>query len=243
LNLDIFVSYHPLPKHGSVFDVAIAICVLAGSGMLPLAPLAGVVLLGELGLDGTVRAVRGVLPCVLAAARAGITRAVVPLANAREAALVPGVQVRATDSLRRLIDFVRGSGPLLDIPTAALTDPHDEPDLADVVGQELGRRGLEIAAAGGHHLSLVGPPGAGKTMLARRLRGPPVLVRAARQARGTCGYPMGIMFPIVASCRLGTELDRSVGPRHARHSLERGVAFGLVSAAPPVTATRHGEAR
>jgi magnesium chelatase family protein len=158
-----------LPKHGSVFDLAIATVVLAGAGMLPLAPLLGVVLLGELGLDGTVRPVRGVLPGVLAAARAGITRVVVPVANAREAALVPGVVVRATDSLRRLIDFVRGSGPLLDVPAAPAPDPVDSPDLADVVGQELGRRGIEVAAAGGHHLFLVGPPGAGKTMLARRL--------------------------------------------------------------------------
>ncbi|OLB76720.1 MAG: Mg chelatase-like protein [Actinobacteria bacterium 13_2_20CM_2_71_6] len=158
-----------VPKHGSVFDLAIAVTVLAGAGMLPLAPLDGVVLLGELGLDGTVRPVRGVLPGVLAAARAGITRAVVPVANAREAALVPGVTVRATDSLRRLIDFVRGTGPLLDIPPALPLDPPDGADLADVVGQELGRRGLELTAAGGHHLSMVGPPGAGKTMLARRL--------------------------------------------------------------------------
>ncbi len=158
-----------LPKYGSVFDLAIAVCVLAGAGMLPMAPLAGVVLLGELGLDGTVRPVRGVLPGVLAAARAGITRAIVPVGNAREAALVPGVVVRATDSLRRLIAFVRGGGPLLDPPDATPADAPDGPDLADVVGQELGRRGLEVAAAGGHHLSLVGPPGAGKTMLARRL--------------------------------------------------------------------------
>jgi magnesium chelatase family protein len=158
-----------LPKHGSVFDLAIACTVLAGAGMLPLAPLGGVVLLGELGLDGTVRPVRGVLPGVLAAARAGITRAVVPVANAREAALVPGVTVRATDSLRRLIDFVRGSGSLLDVPADPPLDPAAGADLADVVGQELGRRGLELAAAGGHHLLMVGPPGAGKTMLARRL--------------------------------------------------------------------------
>src|SRR6266536_1888080 len=158
-----------LPKHGSALDLAIAVGILAGAGELPLAPLHGVVLLGELGLDGTVRPVRGVLPAVLAAVRAGLTRLVVPVANAREAALVPGVTVRATDSLRRLIDFVRGSGPLLDIPAAPDTDPRSGPDLADVVGQELGRRGLELAAAGGHHLSMVGPPGAGKTMLARRL--------------------------------------------------------------------------
>jgi magnesium chelatase family protein len=158
-----------LPKHGSVFDLAIAATVLAGAGELPLAPLHGVVLIGELGLDGTVRPVRGVLPGVLAAARAGITRAVVPVANAREAALVPGVTVRATDSLRRLIDFVRGAAPLLDTPTHPPAEPPDGPDLADVVGQEYGRRGLELAAAGGHHLAMLGPPGAGKTMLARRL--------------------------------------------------------------------------
>ncbi len=154
-----------LPKHGSVFDLAIAVGVLAGAGELPLAPLGGVVLLGELGLDGTVRPVRGVLPGLLAAARA----AVVPVANAREAVLVPGMTVRATDSLRRLIDFVRGSGPLLAIPPSPEPSTVDGPDLADVVGQEFGRRGLELAAAGGHHLFMVGPPGAGKTMLARRL--------------------------------------------------------------------------
>jgi magnesium chelatase family protein len=158
-----------LPKHGSAFDVAMAVTLLAGAGVLPLAPLHGAVLLGELGLDGTVRPVRGVLPCVLAAARAGITRVVVPVANAREAGLVPGVTVRATDSLRRVIDFVRGSGPLLDIPAASAAEPAVGLDLADVVGQEYGRRGLELAAAGGHHLSMIGPPGAGKTMLAQRL--------------------------------------------------------------------------
>jgi magnesium chelatase family protein len=157
------------PKHGSAFDLAVAVTVLAGAGALPLAPLQGVVLLGELGLDGSVRPVRGVLPGVLAALRAGIRRVVVPAGNAREAALVPGVTVRATDSLRRLVDFVRGSGALLDPPAAAEAEPPGAPDLADVVGQELGRRGLELAAAGGHHLSMIGPPGAGKTMLAQRL--------------------------------------------------------------------------
>src|SRR5256884_7680974 len=169
-----------LPKHGSVFDLAIACTVLAGAGMLPLAPLGGVVLLGELGLDGTVRPVRGVLPGVLAAVRAGITHAVVPVANAREAALVPGVKVRATDSLRRLIDFIRGSGPLLDVPAVPPLHPATGADLADVVGQDLGRRGLELAAAGGHHLLMVGPPGAGETMLARRL--PPSLAPLADAA-------------------------------------------------------------
>lgn len=151
------------PKHGSAFDLAVAVTVLAGAGALPLAPLQGVVLLGELGLDGTVRPVRGVLPGVLAAVRAGIRRVVVPAGNAREAALVPGINVRATDTLRRLLDFVRGSGPLLDPPATRTAEPAGGPDLAEVVGQELGRRGLELAAAGGHHLSMIGPPGAGRT--------------------------------------------------------------------------------
>ncbi|GIH13625.1 YifB family Mg chelatase-like AAA ATPase [Rugosimonospora africana] len=158
-----------IPKHGSAFDLAVAVSILAGAGVLPLAPLHGVVLLGELGLDGAVRPVRGVLPSVLATARAGIRRVVVPLANAREAALVPGVTVRATDCLRRVVDFVRGGTPLLDPPAEPPVDGTAELDLLDVVGQELGRRGLEVAAAGGHHLSMVGPPGAGKTMLAQRL--------------------------------------------------------------------------
>ncbi len=159
-----------LPKYGSAFDLSVAVTVLAGAGMLPLAPLDGVVLLGELGLDGTVRPVRGVLPCILAAARAGVTRAVVPAANLHEACLVPGMTVRGTDTLRRLIDFVRGSGTLIDPSPPAATPSHvDGPDLADVVGQELGRRAIEVAAAGSHHLFLVGPPGAGKTMLAQRL--------------------------------------------------------------------------
>ncbi|HET9519304.1 MAG TPA: YifB family Mg chelatase-like AAA ATPase [Actinoplanes sp.] len=159
----------PLPKRGSGFDLAIACALLAGAGELPLAPLDGVVVLGELGLDGTVRPIRGVLPMVLAAVRAGITRVVVPSANAREASVVPGVTVRAVDSLHRLVSFVRGDGPLLDPPAAAPEPAAPGPDLADVAGQALGRRGIEVAAAGGHHLALLGPPGAGKTMLAERL--------------------------------------------------------------------------
>jgi len=158
-----------LPKHGSSFDLAIAASLLAGAGEMPGGPLDGVVVLGELGLDGAVRPVRGVLPMVAAAARAGRTRVIVPLANACEATVVPGVTVRAVDSLRRLVDYVRGSGPLLDPPPAVTVPPDPGPDLADLAGQELGRYGLEVAAAGGHHLALFGAPGAGKTMLAERL--------------------------------------------------------------------------
>jgi magnesium chelatase family protein len=125
--------------------------------------------LGELGLDGAVRPIRGVLPMVAAAARAGVRRVIVPLDNAREATVVPGVTVRAVDSLRRLFAYLRGEDQLLVPPPALPEPPASGPDLADVAGQELGRYALEVAAAGGHHLALVGPPGAGKTMLAERL--------------------------------------------------------------------------
>ncbi|WP_433391340.1 YifB family Mg chelatase-like AAA ATPase [Micromonospora sp. KLBMP9576] len=158
-----------LPKFGSAFDLAIAAAVLGGSGELPLLPLEKVVVLGELGLDGAVRPVRGVLPMVAAAARAGIDRVIVPVDNAVEAAVIPGLRVRAVDTLHRLVAFVRDGAPLIDPPAAAPPVAPRGPDLADVAGQELGRRALEIAAAGGHHVALLGPPGAGKTMLAERL--------------------------------------------------------------------------
>ncbi|WFE27331.1 YifB family Mg chelatase-like AAA ATPase [Solwaraspora sp. WMMD791] len=160
-----------LPKIGSGFDLAIATALLGGTGELPLAPVDGVALLGELGLDGTVRPVRGILPMVAAAARTGVTQVVVPTTNAAEAAAVPGVRVRAVDTLHRLIAFIRGEGPLLDPPVTAPAAEPAVPDLADVSGQALGKRALEIAAAGGHHIALLGPPGAGKTMLAERLPG------------------------------------------------------------------------
>jgi magnesium chelatase family protein len=158
-----------LPKFGSGFDLSIAVALMAGAGELPLAPLIGVALLGELGLDGTVRPIRGVLPMVVAAARAGVSRIVVPLANAGEAALVPGVRVRAVDCLHRLVAFVRDGAALADPPADPPAPPRDGPDLADVAGQALGRRAIEVAAAGAHHIALLGPPGAGKTMLAERL--------------------------------------------------------------------------
>ncbi|MBQ0896143.1 YifB family Mg chelatase-like AAA ATPase [Micromonospora sp. U56] len=158
-----------MPKYGSAFDLAIAAAVLGGSGELPLVPLDGVVILGELGLDGTVRPVRGVLPMVAAAARAGRDRVIVPVENAAEAAVIPGIRVRAVDTLHRLACFVRDGSPLIEPPATPAQPPVDGPDLAEVAGQALGRRALEVAAAGGHHLALLGPPGAGKTMLAERL--------------------------------------------------------------------------
>ncbi|WDZ87455.1 YifB family Mg chelatase-like AAA ATPase [Micromonospora cathayae] len=158
-----------LPKFGSAFDLAIAAALLGSAGELPLLPLERVVILGELGLDGTVRPVRGVLPMVAAAARAGLDRVIVPEPNAAEAAAIPGVRVRAVDTLHRLVAFVREGSPLIDPPAPEPASPPTGPDLADVAGQGYARRALEVAAAGGHHVALLGPPGTGKTMLAERL--------------------------------------------------------------------------
>jgi magnesium chelatase family protein len=160
-----------LPKHGSGFDLAVAFAVLAGAGVVPVDLLRRAALLGELGLDGTVRPIRGVLPAVVAAARSGLDQIVVPVANAAEAALVPGVTVRAAGSLREVVAFARDGVPLRQPPPADDAPAPDGPDLRDIVGQERGRRAVELAAAGGHHLALFGPPGAGKTMLAQRLPG------------------------------------------------------------------------
>ncbi len=177
-----------LPKRGSGFDLGIAISVLAAAGAVPLAAIEGVAFLGELGLDGQVRPVRGVLPAVAAAARAGFGKVIVAAANLAEAALVPGLRVAGTPSLGALLAWLRdepGAGEAVLTQQAATSGgapaardgPGDGgpprggalPDLADVLGQPLARRAAEICAAGGHHLSLLGPPGAGKTMLAERI--------------------------------------------------------------------------
>ncbi len=165
-----------MPKGGSGFDLPIAVAVLAAAGLLPAQVVAPMVHVGELGLDGSVRPVRGVLPAVMAAARLGVTSVVVPADNAAEAALVPGMRVLPARHLSELVRRYRllGKGGVpQDEPVAAASvgEPEAVPDLRDVVGQDEARLALEIAAAGGHHLFMVGPPGAGKTMLAERLPG------------------------------------------------------------------------
>lgn len=165
-----------LPKFGSGFDLAIAVAVLAAAELLPQGPVEKVVHVGELGLDGSVRPVRGVLPLVLAAAADGARHVVVPVANAREARLVTGVQVHPVARLDELVDryllLESGQQPdPVDEPAEVGVVHPPEPDLAEVIGQSEARLALEIAAAGAHHLYLVGPPGAGKSMLAERLPG------------------------------------------------------------------------
>ena len=161
-----------LPKRGSGFDLALAVSVLAAAGVVPADALPGRVLLGELGLDGRVRPVRGVLPAVLTVAAAGFDQVVVPYGNLAEARLVPGVRAVGVGTLSALVALLRGE-PCDDPPPVPVPGPEPVavPDLADVAGQVTGRTAVEVAAAGGHHLLLLGPPGSGKTMLAERLPG------------------------------------------------------------------------
>lgn len=175
-----------LPKDGGRFDLPIALGILAASGQVPREKLDDCEFLGELALSGSLRSVSGVLPALLRA-RARGRKVVVPRANAAEAALVSEVDVRVADTLADVCSWLRGAQDL-DAPTSIAAGEggiYDGPNLRDVRGQMHARRALEIAAVGGHHLLLVGPPGTGKTMLAERLPGilPPL---SESEALETC---------------------------------------------------------
>ncbi|MFJ4003214.1 YifB family Mg chelatase-like AAA ATPase [Streptomyces sp. NPDC090023] len=202
--LTVGLSPASVPKAGSGFDLAVASAVLGAAERIDPRVLADIVMIGELGLDGRVRPVRGILPAVLAAADAGYQQVVVPECAAAEAALVPGVSVLGVRSLRQLIAILAdepvpdeepdvpgrpdpllaglrmpGTGSATGMHSAGAAQHDQGHDLADVVGQTSARTAVEVAAAGGHHLFLEGPPGAGKTMLAERL--PAVLPPLTRQ--------------------------------------------------------------
>ncbi|MBF0415107.1 MAG: YifB family Mg chelatase-like AAA ATPase [Magnetococcales bacterium] len=165
-----------LPKGGSSYDLPMALGLLVALGRLSAESLAGALFFGELSLDGRLRGVPGALPAALFARRNGFSCLVVPRENGNEAALTPDIRVFAPETLLELVGHLLGAAPMTPMPATdwrgwkeeATTE---EPDLSEIKGQEYAKRALEIAASGGHNMLMTGPPGSGKTLLARALPG------------------------------------------------------------------------
>ena len=232
-------------KAGASFDLPIALGILAATGVVERRLIADLVLLGELSLDGSIHATRGVLPIAAAARRDGLSGILLPSANASEAAIVAGLDIVAVSSLADAVRALNDpAGFRADPPARPAERAHPArsgrreaaPDLTDVRGQLLARRALEVAAAGGHNLLLVGPPGAGKTMMARRVSGilPPLSFDEALEVTA--------VHSVVGLLRAGGGLLTDRPFRAPHHTISNAALIGGGSQPRPgeVSLAHHG---